>query len=456
MQDGHKKVFISYAWSNQSRVISIVEKLRSNGVDTVFDLQDFKHGTDKYQFMESSVNDPSVDYILVFSSKEYARKANAREGGVGEEAQILSKEAYDLSKNKVQVILLEREVDQSECLPTYLDTKKYFDFSKPEREEFEFEQLIRFIYDKPLYKKTALGPIPAFLDEEKVDLYPLREELSRLPIGSVRRFSRFIDEVTKKILETISDNDINENNYLTYYNQLQSIRMLCVDYAIRYYENGGNISDFSIRLIECVVNCCPLGSPEVKIDLIYSLTHELLVCMVALTLYYEELEETKAILANKYSVNSPYREGTTFVTYTDLYHHSRYFEFVNKKENRNLINLQAEQMIAHTQYPHITQDTLSTADLIMHHLRPILSSRKDYWFPLLYTYFKGGIKMWGKLESKTYCEYFKKIFSIDEERLIDIITNNPYGDSIKHERSWWKSAPWINEFIDVRKIGKDV
>ncbi len=64
--------------------------------------------------------------------------------------------------------------------------------------------------------------------------------------------------------------------------------------------------------------------------------------------------------------------------------------------------------------------------------------------------------MWGKLESKTYCEYFKKIFSIDEERLIDIITNNPYGDSIKHERSWWKSAPWINEFIDVRKIGKDV
>ena len=63
--------------------------------------------------------------------------------------------------------------------------------------------------------------------------------------------------------------------------------------------------------------------------------------------------------------------------------------------------------------------------------------------------------MWGKLESKTYCENFKRIFSIDEERLIDVITNNPYGDSINYERSW-KSAPWINEFIDVRKIGKDV
>jgi len=329
LQDGRKKVFISYAWSNQSRVLSIVERLRSKGIDTVFDIQDFKHGTDKYTFMESSVNDPTVDYVLIFSSKEYARKANAREGGVGEEAQILSQEAYDLSKNKVQVILLEREVDQSECLPTYLGTKKYFDFSRPEREEFEFEQLVRFIYDKPLYKKSPLGPVPAFLDEENVDLFPLREELSRLPVGSMRRYPRFVDEVIKKVLETISEDDIDETNYLSYYGQLQNIRVLCVDYAVRFYENEGKISDFAVRLVEQVINCCPLGTPDIKVDLIYSIVHELLICMVALTIYYEELDEMKAILSYRYSLKSPYRDSNSFVTYSNLYHYSRYFEMIN-------------------------------------------------------------------------------------------------------------------------------
>lgn len=449
-----KKVFISYSWSDQPRVLSIVDKLLSSGVDVVVDVYDLRPGEDKYYFMERSVNDSDVDYVLIFSSKVYAEKANSRKGGVGDETQILSKEAYDLNRNKVQVILLERDENKSEHLPAYLNSKLYFDFSTPEREQIEFEKLVRFIYERPLFRKPALGSRPTYLDEEKIDLYPLREELSRLPIGGTRRFSRFIDEVGKKVHEVVFDADINIDNYLEYYGQLQNIREICVDYAVRYYENDGRISDLSKKLIETVANCYLVGTPEIKIDLVRSFAHELLICMVAIILYFDELEDLRAFLSYKFEMKDPYRGGNNFVTYSDIYHYSNVFEQINRKEQRKKICLHADQMVCREQYPHITQETLSTADLVMYHLRPILSTKEHYWFPLLYVYFDSGIKMWARLESKSYLKSFEEIFSIEEKRLTDLINNCPYRDGIGYTNSWGK-APWISAFIDVDKIGRD-
>ena len=452
--DERIKIFISYSWSDQQRVIDIVNRLRSDGIDTLIDVYDLQVGQDKYDFMERSVKDPTVNYVLIFSSKAYAQKADSRKGGVGDETQILSKEAYDLNKNRIKVILLERDEDGNECLPVYLGSKIYIDFSKPSNEEIEYEKLIRLLYEKPLFRKPALGSKPTYLDEEKVDLFPLRAELSKLPTGGTRRFSRFIDEVSKKIHETIAEAEIDYDNYLEYYGQLQNIREICVDYAVRYYENDGNISDLAIKLVETVVNCCPLGAPEIKVDLVRSFAHELLICMVAVIIYYDELEDLRALLSYKYELRSPYHSRNEFVTYSDIYHSSRAFDYINQKEDRKKICLQAEQMIGRIQYPYITKESFSTADLVMYHLRPILSSREHYWFPLSYLYFEGGIKLWARLESKLYLEYFKKVFSIDDNRLVNLISNNPYGRQMRLNGAWGE-APWISEFINVEKIGKD-
>lgn len=285
-------------------------------------------------------------------------------------------------------------------------------------------------------------------------MFPLREELSKLPVGGTRRFSRFIDEVVKKIHETIFEADINIDNYLEYYGQLQNIREVCIDYVVRYYENDGRLSDLSKKLIEAVVNCCPTGMPEIKIDLVRSFSHELLICMVAIILYYDELEDLRSLLSYKFEIKSPYRSGNSFATYSEIYHYSNVFEQINRKEQRKRVCLHADQMVSRPQYPYITQETLSTADLVMYHLRPILSMKEHCWFPLLYIYFEGGIKMWARLESRAYLEDFERIFSIDEKKLADFVNNNPYRDRMGHTNSW-SEAPWISAFIDVEKIGKD-
>ena len=61
-----KKVFISYSWSSEEKVCEIVERLMYSGIDVVFDKYDLKEGQDKYVFMEKSVNDDTVDRVLIF------------------------------------------------------------------------------------------------------------------------------------------------------------------------------------------------------------------------------------------------------------------------------------------------------------------------------------------------------------------------------------------------------
>ena len=75
------KVFISYSWSSleyQERVTRIVNMLRDNGIDTVYDKYDLEQGASVHKFMEKIVNDPTITKVLIFCDKQYAEKANAR------------------------------------------------------------------------------------------------------------------------------------------------------------------------------------------------------------------------------------------------------------------------------------------------------------------------------------------------------------------------------------------
>ena len=52
MSENTRKVFISYSWAVQDRVVELAERLVANGVDVVLDVWDLMPGHDKYAFME--------------------------------------------------------------------------------------------------------------------------------------------------------------------------------------------------------------------------------------------------------------------------------------------------------------------------------------------------------------------------------------------------------------------
>jgi len=98
--------------------------------------------------------------------KGYAEKADGRSGGVGIEAQIISPAVYaKQDQSKFVAVVVQRESDGSACLPTYYKSRIYVDLSRADTYAANYEQLLRWIYDKPLHARPPLGKKPAFLEE---------------------------------------------------------------------------------------------------------------------------------------------------------------------------------------------------------------------------------------------------------------------------------------------------
>ena len=127
------RVFISYAWSTEekfNKVLLLASRLRHDGVDAILDRWSLSHGQDKYAFMESMVRDNTIDRVLIMSDSIYSMKADNRVGGAGTESQIICEELYNnVESRKFIPILLERDDNGKECLPIYLRSRIYIDFS---------------------------------------------------------------------------------------------------------------------------------------------------------------------------------------------------------------------------------------------------------------------------------------------------------------------------------------
>jgi hypothetical protein len=164
------KVFISYSWTNRSHqemVKQWADRLIADGIEIILDIYDLKEGDDKYAFMESMVTDPSVSHVLVVCDQKYTDKANARESGVGTESQIISSEVYaKVKQSKFIPIACEFGDDGEPILPTFMKNRMWINFSSPEAENENWEQLVRLLYDKPLHVKPQKGKVPVYITSD--------------------------------------------------------------------------------------------------------------------------------------------------------------------------------------------------------------------------------------------------------------------------------------------------
>jgi hypothetical protein len=135
--------------------------------------------------MESMVTDPSITKVILVCDRVYADKADGRSGGVGTEAQIISGEIYEsTTQDKFVAVVVERDDEGKAYVPAYYRSRIYIDLSDTTTYAQNFEQLLRWIYDKPLYQKPALGRMPAFLEGDQ-----------SVALATSARFKRAIDAV---------------------------------------------------------------------------------------------------------------------------------------------------------------------------------------------------------------------------------------------------------------------
>src|SRR5664280_1189823 len=153
------KVFVSYSHDSQSHkkwVLDLATRLRNTGIDAVIDQWELKPGDDLPHFMEQHL--AICDYVLMVCTGKYVQKANGGLGGVGYEKMIITSDLIKrIDSNKV-IPLIRQEGTRD--IPTFLKTKLFIDFSKPDDFEFSFDELIRTLHKAPLYKKPAIGNNP--------------------------------------------------------------------------------------------------------------------------------------------------------------------------------------------------------------------------------------------------------------------------------------------------------
>jgi hypothetical protein len=203
------RCFISYSWTNpehQDWVLRLATQLRESGVDAILDKWDLREGNDAIAFMERMVTDPTVTKVIMVLNRSYAEKADKREGGVGTESQIISAEVYNrLDQNKFVGVLSELDDEGHPFRPAYYRSRIYIDLSSDEIYGSNFEQLIRWIFDKPLHVKPSLGKTPEFLQESAVDLGTssrarrAREQARNRSIGAAGALADYFDVLTTNL-----------------------------------------------------------------------------------------------------------------------------------------------------------------------------------------------------------------------------------------------------------------
>lgn len=159
----HPVVFISYSWDNamhEAWVMQLANDLCSKyGVDVIFDKWEVKLGKHLPDFMANSVK--KADRVICVMTPNYKKKSDGLTGGVGLEYSIITAEIQKNIKTE-KFIPLFKDGNIEEDIPTFLEGRDFVDMRDEANYNENIEELVRDIWNKPKYKKPALGNIPKF------------------------------------------------------------------------------------------------------------------------------------------------------------------------------------------------------------------------------------------------------------------------------------------------------
>jgi len=118
----HPRVFISYAWEDESVqkwAMQLTKNLCSNGVNARIDKYHVKAGFDLPQWMTDEII--KADKVLLICDEHYAKKADMRKAGVGWETMIVQGDMYIQGTNNKYISI--NYGDFNDSIPRYLKSK---------------------------------------------------------------------------------------------------------------------------------------------------------------------------------------------------------------------------------------------------------------------------------------------------------------------------------------------
>ncbi|MGR5263942.1 SEFIR domain-containing protein [Photobacterium damselae] len=433
------KLFISYSWSNPTHeqwVIDLANELTESGVHVILDKWDLKEGHDSVAFMEKMVTDPQIAKVAIICDEVYASKADGRSGGVGTETQIISREVYEnQEQGKFVAIIPERDSQGKAYLPTYYKSRIYIDLSEPDSYVDNFEKLLRWIYDKPLYTRPEIGKRPSFLDESdgislgttaahKRAISAIKENKPFASGALDEYLSTFVNNLEKfRISEKDGEFDDqvidNIDKFIPYRNEIITLFITIAQYAPTE-ESVLKIHHFFEALIPYMNRPENVNSwSEWDFDNFKFIIHELFLYAVAIFTKHERFTEVNMLLTQQYYVagRSDYGKNA-MVGYEVFREYLRSLEHRNNRLELRRLSLHADLLEQRSKHSGIEFRYLMQADFILF-MRAEIQQADLYsrWFPdtLLYVgRFHSAFEVFARSSSKSYFEKVRCMLGIDK------------------------------------------
>lgn len=471
-----KKVFISYSWGtneHQKWVQELAERLMSNTVDVILDKWSLKPGHDIYTFMEEMVKSNDVDKVLIICDRNYTDRADSRSGGVGTETQIITPNVYSSEKQeKFLPIVVERDNDGAPCLPIYLKSRLYIDFSNESDYENSYEELLRNILDAPAIPKPKLGTnVPAYINESYTNFSELRgllrtldNQLKKNHTINRQYLNDFLDCFKRRLLDygekTQGYTKITEWGSVlldTLKAYGEEIKAMYIEFLILVSKN--TISDVDEVLIDFFSDV-----PTFKNKIIqkssgdsefYNIVfYELFVSTISIFIKYTRYDLAGELLQSKYFIKDGYRVET--VSFDFLREYNRYFESYIKDTLHKTSGL--GYYLINNKSQDLTKEDLILGDLICYVASSFMDDMQGHvWFPYTYLYSEyRSIMFFEKFSSLKFFEKSKVIFDFKipqdlRDRLIDLEQNTDESSRLRYS-SFMDSIPFVFELIDKDKI----
>jgi len=475
------KIFISYSWSNDKhieRVVELAQRLKNHGVEVIFDKWRLKEGQDKYAFMEQCVTDKTVIKVLIICDKIYAEKADAREGGVGDETVVISSEVYGkVNQEKFLPIIFERDENGNEYRPTYLKSRIYLDFSDNENYEQNYDKLLRNIYNKPEHSEPPLGKMPEWLNEETISFTPIRATMNQIQANDGKNktklrylIQQFNDNFIATLVEFIPQYDDNiANNLLKQIDVVKPLRDLFFDYIEIIIMNEYDIDAVLGNFFEQCYNglyiqkkvCNSYSESEFEFG--FFMIWELFIGTTAILLHHKCYKELNAILNRTYFLKeNHYSDSEQPNNFIKFRPYLRCIEVtINQSRETRKFTLAGDILSKREKLPVLTTRTIANADIVLYQLSDALDIKGGWgaWFPMLYVYFGGsryGAKqdIWSKMVSKRHCESLFPLFGVHSIKELTIAVEKNRADAnsrIRHSGSF-DYAPIIQDSIVIQDI----
>ncbi len=438
------KLFVSYSWTtpdHEAWVLNLATDLRASGIDVILDKWDLREGHDAHAFMEKMVTDPEIKKVILICDKAYVDKTDGRTGGVGTEAQIISGRIYEKqAQDKFVAIVKERDEHGAAYLPAYYRSRIYIDLSDPGTFSENFEQLLRWAYDQPLYKKPELGKKPEFLSvEESATTLATSSRLKRAldavrnnrehAIPATAEYFRLLSEEFEKLRINREADPFDEavvqsiESFIRYRNEALEMFASLALYADRQ-ESRVMLHRFFEQLIPYLDRPAHISQwHEWEWDNFRFIIHELFLYAAAVLIRHERFESAAYLMSTQYYLASESNYGRSpMVSFEVFMKYMPSLKYRNDRLQLRRLSLRADFLEQRCKGLEIHFRHLMQADFILF-MRSCLS-QQGRWWPETLVYSErhaGPFEVFARSRSASYFEQTKILLGVDSKQALQTL-----------------------------------